>query len=95
MKGYVVCVYKNINNEDKLKEYVVKARAAVENHKGKFLIRGGRSKIKEWQSSPRTVLIEFPSNNEANDFYQSKEYQEAHAILKDHVLRQFQIIEGV
>ena len=95
MKGYVVCVYKDINNEDKLKEYAVKARAAVENHKGKFLIRGGRSKIKEGESAPRTVVIEIPSYNEANDFYQSKEYQEAHAILKDHVLRQFQIIEGV
>ena len=95
MKGYVVCVYKSISNEEKLKEYAVKARAAVENHKGKFLIRGGRSKIKEGENSPRTVVIEFPSYNEANDFYQSKEYQEAHAILKDHVLRQFQIIEGV
>ena len=46
MKGYVVCVYKNINNEDKLKEYAVKTKTAVENRK-KFLIRGGRSKIKE------------------------------------------------
>ena len=45
MKGYVVCVYKNISSEDKLKEYAIKARAAVENYKGKFLIRGGKSKI--------------------------------------------------
>ena len=44
MKGYVVCVYKNISNEEKLKEYAIKARAAVEKYKGKFLIRGGRSK---------------------------------------------------
>ena len=36
MKGYVVCVYKNITNEEKLKEYAVKARAAVEKYKGKF-----------------------------------------------------------
>ena len=41
MKGYVVCVYKSISNEEKLKEYAVKARAAVEKYKGKFLIRGG------------------------------------------------------
>ena len=95
MKGYVVCVYKSISNEEKLKEYAVKARAAVEKYKGKFLIRGGRSTSNEGEESPRTVVIEFPSYNEANDFYQSKEYQEAHAILKDHVLRQFQIIEGV
>ena len=42
MKGYVVCVYKNISNEEKLKEYAVKARTAVERYKGKFLIRGGK-----------------------------------------------------
>ena len=95
MKGYVVCVYKNITNEEKLKEYAVKARNAVEKYKGKFLIRGGKTTTNEGEKSPRTVVIEFPSYNEANLFYQSKEYQEAHAILKDHVLRQFQIIEGV
>ena len=95
MKGYVVCVYKNISNEGKLKEYAIKARAAVENYKGRFLIRGGRSTINEGESSPRTVVIEFPSYDDANSFYQSKEYSEAHAILKGHAKRQFQIIEGV
>ena len=29
MKGYVVCVYKSISNEEKLKEYAVKARAFI------------------------------------------------------------------
>ena len=82
MKGYVVCVYKSITSQEKLKEYAVKARAAVEKYKGKFLIRGGKSIIKEGEKSPRTVLIEFPSFEDANSFYQSKEYQEAHSILK-------------
>tara|TARA_Y100001936_G_C15747346_1_gene494207 strand:- start:380 stop:667 length:288 start_codon:yes stop_codon:yes gene_type:complete len=95
MKGYVVCVYKNISSEDKLKEYAIKARAAVENYKGKFLIRGGKSKINEGESSPRTVIIEFPSFDQANEFYQSEEYQKAHSILKGHAERQFQIVEGV
>ena len=94
MKGYVVCVYKNITNEEKLKEYAVKARVAVESFKGKFLIRGGRSTSKEGENSPRTVVIEFPSYNEANLFYNSNEYQEAHAILKGHAIRQHQTIEG-
>ena len=94
MKGYVVCVYKNISNEEKLKEYAVKARVAVEKYKGKFLIRGGKSTIKEGDKSPRTVVIEFPSYDEANIFYQSKEYQDAHSILIGYVERQFQIVEG-
>ena len=94
MKGYVVCVYKSITNEEKLKEYAVKARTAVEKYKGKFLIRGGKATANEGDSSPRTVVIEFPSYNEANLFYNSNEYQEAHAILKGHAIRQHQTIEG-
>ena len=94
MKGYVVCVYKNIINEEKLKEYAIKARAAVEKYKGKFLIRGGKSINNEGEKSPRTVVIEFPSYNEANSFYNSKEYQDAHSILKGYAERQHQTIEG-
>ena len=94
MKGYVVCVYKNISNEEKLKEYAVKARAAVEKFKGKFLIRGGRSTSNEGEKSPRTVVIEFASYDEANAFYHSKEYQEAHSVLKGYAGRQHQTIEG-
>ena len=94
MKGYVVCVYKSISSEEKLKEYAVKAIAAVENYKGKFLIRGGRSTTNEGDKSPRTVVIEFPSYDDANLFYNSKEYQKAHEILKGHVVRQHQTIQG-
>ena len=94
MKGYVVCVYKNITNEEKLKEYAIKARAAVEKYKGRFLIRGGRSTSNEGEKSPRTVVIEFPSYYEANNFYKSEEYQNAHSILKGYAKRQHQTIEG-
>tara|TARA_B100000575_G_scaffold33158_1_gene22312 strand:+ start:17 stop:304 length:288 start_codon:yes stop_codon:yes gene_type:complete len=94
MKGYVVCVYKSIANEDKLKEYAIKARAAVEKYKGKFLIRGGKTTTNEGVASPRTVVIEFPTYEEANLFYKSKEYQEAHDILKGHAVRHHQTVEG-
>ena len=94
MKGYVVCVYKNITNEQKLKEYAVKARVAVEKFEGKFLIRGGRTTSNEGEKSPRTVVIEFSSYNKAIAFYKSKEYQDAHSILKGYADRQHQTIEG-
>ena len=94
MKGYVVCVYKSITNEDKLKEYAVKARAAVEKYKGNFLIRGGKTTTNEGEASPRTVVIEFPTYEEANLFYNSNEYQEAHDILKGHAVRHHQTVEG-
>jgi len=94
MKGYVVAVYKTIKDEDVLKNYALKAREAVKKYKGNFLIRGGRKITTEGDESPRTVVIEFPSFAEAEKFFYSKEYQDAHAILKDTVIRHHQIIEG-
>ena len=94
MKGYIVTVYKIIKNEDVLKKYAAKAREAIERYKGKFLVRGGKKITTEGDESPRTVVIEFSSFVEAKTFFNSKEYQEAHAILKDTVVRHHQIIEG-
>ena len=94
MKGYVVCVYKSINDETALKNYATKAEIAVEKYKGKFLIKGGKKITTEGEESPRTAVIEFSSFAEAENFFYSKEYQEAHAILKGIVVRHHQIIEG-
>ena len=94
MKGYVVTVYKIIKDENVLKNYAVKAREAIKKYKGKFLVRGGKKITTEGDESPRTVVIEFLSFVEAKTFFNSKEYQEAHAILKDTVVRHHQIIEG-
>ena len=62
--------------------------------KGKFLLRGGKATTNEGENSPRTVVIEFPSFDEANLFYKSEEYQEAHEILRGHAIRHHQTIEG-
>ena len=39
MKGYWVCIYEKIHNEEKLKDYASKAKPAVEKFSGKFIIR--------------------------------------------------------
>jgi len=94
MKGYVVCVYKNISDENSLKEYAIKAKLAVEKFQGIFLVRGGKKITTEGEDSPRTVVIEFSSFEVAEKFFYSKEYQEAHSILRGKVVRHHQIIEG-
>ena len=71
-----------------------KARAAVEKYDGKFLARGGKNIATEGETSPRTVIIEFSSYKQAENFYNSKEYQDAKSILKDKAIRQYQIVEG-
>ena len=94
MKGYWVCVYEKILNEEKLNEYALKAKPAVEKYSGKFLTRGGKSTINEGNRSPRTVVVEFLDYDKAIECYDSPEYQEAFNILKGHVIRQHQIVEG-
>ena len=94
MKGYWVCIYEKINNEDKLKEYALKARAAVEKYSGKFVVRGGKNRTNDGVDSPRTVVVEFSDFNTAIECYDSPEYQEAHDILQDNAIRNHQIVEG-
>ena len=94
MKGYWICVYEKIDNLEKLNEYAGKAKPAVEKYSGKFLTRGGKYRINEGNSSPRTVVVEFINYDKAIECYDSPEYQEAFNVLKGHVIRQHQIVEG-
>ena len=94
MKAYWVCVYEKIDNVEKLREYAVKAKPTVEKFSGKFLVRGGKNRTNDGIESPRTVVVEFPDYNTALECYDSREYQEAHDILKGHVVRHHQIVEG-
>ena len=94
MKGYWVCIYEKIHNEEKLKDYALKAKPAVEKFLGKFLIRGGKNRTNDGINSPRTVVVEFPDYNAAIKCYDSKDYKEAHNILIGHAERHHQIVEG-
>ena len=94
MKAYWVCIYEKIHNLEKLKEYAVKAKPAIEKFSGKFLVRGGRNRTNDGIDSPRVVVVEFPDYNTAIKCYDSEEYQKAHHILQDYVIRHHQIVEG-
>jgi len=93
-KGYIVCVYESINDQDSLKNYALKAIKAVDKYGGIFLIRGNNNIVTEGKNFVRTAVIEFTSFERAKEFFYSPEYQEAHELLKDTVVRNHQIIEG-
>tara|TARA_B100000989_G_scaffold248412_1_gene195838 strand:+ start:894 stop:1184 length:291 start_codon:yes stop_codon:yes gene_type:complete len=93
-KGYIVCVYETIKNDEVLKNYAIKARSAVEKYNGKFLVRGGKNIVTEGKNFVRTVIIEFDSFEKTKIFFYSSEYQAAHELLEDTVVRNHQIIEG-
>jgi len=93
-KGYIVCVYEDIRDDTSLKEYAVKAKEAVEKYNGKFLVRGGKKINTEGRDFVRTAVLEFSTFEIAKKFFYSPEYQAAHKLLDNTVIRNHQIIEG-
>ena len=47
MKGYIVCVYESIKDDETLKKYAIKARTAVEKEFGKEIAKKKSEKGKE------------------------------------------------
>ena len=94
MKAYWVAVYKDLKDMESVKKYAEKALPAIKKYNGKILARGGKSETIEGTPSPRTVLIEFASINEALKCYNSVEYQEAKKAGGE-FNRHIQIVEGV
>ncbi len=93
-KAYWVCIYEEINNTDKLKEYAIQAKPAIEKFSGNFLARGGKNRTNDGIKSPRVIIVEFPDYSTAVQCFDSEAYQKAHNILKGHVVRHHQIVEG-
>ena len=94
-KGYWVSVYEEIINPDGLAAYAELAGPAATQHGGKFIARGGECIAKEGIPASRTVLVEFDSFEQAQQAYNSPEYQAALEKLRGSVKRHFRIIEGV
>jgi len=95
MKAYWIAIYSDLNNLENLKVYAEKATPAIKKFNGKILVRGGKTETIEGIPSPRTVIIEFSSIQDALDCYHSAEYQEAKKIAKGNFNRHIQIVEGV
>ena len=95
MKAYWVAVYKDLENLEDLKKYAEKATTAIKKYNGKILVRGGKAETVEGSPSPRTIIIEFPSLDNALNCYNSEDYQNAKKIAERSFNRHVQIVEGV
>ena len=94
-KGYWVSCYRAINDTDALAEYAKLAGPAIEGGGGTFLARGGRMEAFEAGVKQRTVIVEFPSFEQALATHDGDAYQAALAKLGDGAERDFRVIEGV
>ena len=94
-KGYWVSCYRAVRNPDALGEYAKLAGPAIEAGGGRFLARGGRVQAYEAGIEERTVVIEFPSFEQAVATHDGEAYRAAVAKLEGAVERDLRLVEGV
>ena len=93
-KGYWV-VRAQVNNLEEYSKYIDIATSIIENHNGRFLIRGGKQTEFEKVGFERTVVVEFTSYDDAIECYQSDEYQSALKYVKNSALRLVSVVDGI
>ena len=87
-KAYWVGVV-NVKNQDEYKKYADIAGPALTAAGAKILSRGGRIKNLEGAAMNRIVVIEFPSMERAESFYQSDEYRNGLKYINSEVADRF------
>ena len=95
MKAYWVANYTEIKDTEKLKKYAVKAKEAVEKYSGRILARSANNITLDGREMVRVALAEFPDIETAKNCYNSEEYIEAREHLKNNVVREHIIFEGM
>ena len=93
-KAYML-VQIDVTNPGQYGEYTKLTPAIIEKFGGHFLARGGRSTTLEGPKAPgRIALIEFPSYDRAQAFYNSPQYVAARRVRAGAANVQMVIVEG-
>jgi uncharacterized protein (DUF1330 family) len=94
-KAYWITCYREVKDPIKLSAYAKLAAPAIEAGGGRFLARGTAVQAYEAGLKERTVLIEFPSMEQAIATYGSAAYKAALAALDGGAVRDVRIVPGV
>lgn len=93
-KAYVVANIE-VSNAQQYADYMKVTPGVIEQFGGRFVTRGGRTATLEGPPAPgRVVIIEFPSFERAQEFYNSTEYTAAKKLRAGAASVQFTLVEG-
>lgn len=89
------CARAHVTDPEQYRKYAELAGPAIEKHGGVFVARGGRQVILEGGEFERSVLVRFPSLEQAVACYNSPEYSKARAFADGAAQRHIVVVEGV
>jgi len=96
MPAYIFFDILEITYQEKTSQYGSRIRATVEHYGGRYFVRGGNSKVLEGDWGPvMPIIIEFPSFEQAEHWYESDEYKELRALRIGAMRVNAVMIEGV
>ncbi len=94
-KGYLIAEAK-VTDPDAYERYKTLAAAAIAEHGGRYLVRGGGAEILEGGWSPRRlVVVEFESVEQAKKFYHSAAYRAAREARSGAAEMNMMVVSGV
>jgi uncharacterized protein (DUF1330 family) len=95
-KGYLIAEAR-VNDAAAYDSYKALAQAAIAQYGGRYLVRGGALEILEgrWTKSPRLVIVEFDSPEQARRFYHSPEYQAARKAREQAAEMNMLVVSGI
>jgi len=93
--GYIIGQVE-VKDPEAYKEYIARAPATIARHGGEYLVRGGALEVLEGEwARERTVVLRFPSVEDAKRWHASPEYEEPKALRNRVALTNMVVIEGV
>ena len=94
MPAYII-VLADVTDRDRYAEYARATPALVAQFGGRFIARGGRTQTLEGpMESRRTVILEFPTFEQAEAFYQSETYRRAKQLRAGAAHATFLLVDG-
>jgi uncharacterized protein (DUF1330 family) len=96
MTAYVISEVE-ILDEEKADRYRELASAAIQDHGGRYLVRGALPAALEgdWDQAERVVIVEFPSVEAAAAWYDSSAYAKALAVRHLALKRRLLLVAGI
>ncbi|SNT27935.1 Uncharacterized conserved protein, DUF1330 family [Ekhidna lutea] len=96
MSAYILFDNLTVTSPEDLETYKSQVAEVVEKHPGKYVVLGGKTRVVEGSVTPSyLVMIQFPSFEMAENWYDSDEYKDLKALRMSATTSTGVIIEGL